>query len=305
MRRFVINIAIFGLLLLVVLLVEDALTTCAFHHKATRKYVVWNEMIHTDIDADLLIMGNSRAMGQYSPQIFDSVFGINSYNLGIDGGSFDRQLARYDVYRHYQQRAPGYIIQNIEFATLGHTVGYEREQFMPYLMYPYFRKRIREAEPFSLGELYIPMYRYYISYFYNDYFKFDFHVVKGYLGEDRVWDGKKLNETEPFTQEVDPNTLRLFVNYIEKVQQEGIKLVLVIAPLYKDGKGKVLNFDEIHGIYYDLSEKYDIPLLDYTDCWLSQDTVFFYNATHLNKTGAELFTRRLCHDLDSLGVFQN
>ena len=125
--------------------------------------------MHTDIDADVLIMGNSRAWCQYSPLILDSILGTNAYNLGLDGSCFDRQIARYDIYRHYQATKPKCIIQNVEYFTLGKTIGYEREQFMPYMMYPYFRQRICEVEPFKKLELYVPMYRYYKNNFYSYY----------------------------------------------------------------------------------------------------------------------------------------
>ena len=260
--------------------------------------------MHNNINADLIILGNSRAWCQYSPQILDSVLGTTSYNIGIDGSCFNRQLARYELYRHYIPNAPKYIIQNVEFFTLGHTEGYEREQFMPYLIYPYFRERICQREPFSFGELYIPMYRYYVNNVYDEYTKYDFPVVKGYLGEDNKWDGSKLNETEPYIQEVDTNSLKMFIDYIEGLQEENIKLILVFAPIYKDGLSKVINLEEIHGLYYDLANKYNLPILDYANCWLSQDTNYFYNATHLNKQGAELFSTKLAHDIDSLGIIQ-
>jgi len=304
MKRFIRNIAIFGITLLIILLIEDAGTTLAFHKKTTRKYAVWNDIIHENIDADMLIMGNSRAWSQYSPQILDSILGTFTYNIGIDGSCFNRQLARYDIYRHYQKSTPKYIIQNVEFFTLGNTLGYEREQFMPYLMYPYFRKRICKIEPFSFGELCIPMYRYYMNNVYDEYTKSDYPIVKGYFGVKGVWDGSNIKETEPCRLEIDTNTLRIFTNYIEDVQQEGIRLVFVLTPLYKDVMRIILNLEEIHSIYYNLSDEYGIPILDYTNCRLSQDTMFFRNATHLNKTGAELFTTQLCHDLDSLGLLK-
>lgn len=301
MKRFVRNIAIFSIILLAVFLVEDALTTCAFHKKRTRKYEVWNDIIHKDLRADVLIMGNSRAWCQYSPLIIDSVFGTCSYNLGMDGSCFDRQLARYDIYRHYQRQAPKYIIQNMDFFTLARTKGYEREQFMPYLMYPYFRERISEIESFGFGELYIPMYRYYKNNVYEEYTKYDYPLVKGFFPMNNVWDGMEMKQMKPYRQEVDTNTLNMFVQYIEGVQREGIKLVFVVAPLYKDAMSIVLNGKEIHGLFDQLAQEYDIPILDYADCWLSRDTTYFGNATHLNKLGSELFSLKLCHDLDSLG----
>lgn len=302
MKLFFKNIALSGIVLIAVLFVEDAITTYAFHNKQTRKYAVWNDIIHESIETNVLIMGNSRAWCQYSPKIIDSALGTCTYNIGIDGSCFNRQIARYEIYRHYQKSLPKYIIQNVEFFTLGHTQGYEREQFMPYLMYLYFRERISDEEPLSFGELYITMYRYYMNNVYDEYTKFDFAVERGYFGEDIDWDGSKTQETKPYNAEINTNTLNLFVRYIENVQSEGINLIFVLVPLYKDTFGKVLNINEIHSIYYGLAKKYDIPILDYSNCWLSQDTSYFYNASHMNKTGSELFTKQLCHDLDSLGI---
>lgn len=304
MKRFIKHIILFGVALLSFLIVCDAITTYAFHQKNTRKYAVWNDILHTNIDADVLIMGNSRAWCMYSPAILDSILGTNTYNIGFDGSCFDRQAARYDIYRHYQKTKPKCIIQNVEYFTLDKTYGYEREQFMPYMMYPYFRKRIQGAADFSFGELYIPMYRYYVNNFYDDYNQFDYVVNKGFYARDEKWDGSKLDDTEPYIQNVDSNTLNLFIDYIEQTKQECIRLVLVIAPSYKEVSNVVLNLDGIHQLYYELSEKYDIPLLDYSANYMARDTTYFYNASHLNKYGAELFSEQLAHDIDSLNIIK-
>lgn len=302
MKQFIKHIISFGVALMGFLIMCDAVTTYAFHQKQTRKYAVWNDILHIDINADVLVIGNSRAWCMYSPVILDTVLNTNTYNIGFDGSCFDRQVARYDIYRHYQKTKPKCIIQNVEYFTLDRTEGYEREQFMPYMMYHYFRKRIQDAADFSFGELYIPMYRYYVNNFYEDYNKFDYVVNKGYYAREIGWDGSKLDDTEPYIQKVDSNSLSLFIDYIERTKQEGIALVLVIAPSYKEVSNVVLNMDKIHQLYYDISKKYYIPLLDYSDSYISQDTIYFYNASHLNKKGAELFSVRLAHDLDSLNI---
>ena len=302
MKRFVKNIILFGTALLGFLFVCDAITTYAFHQKRTRVYAVWNDIMHMEINADVLIMGNSRAWGQYSPIILDSILGVNVYNLGFDGSSFERQLARYDIYRHYQSSKPNCIIQNVEYSTLGRTMGYEKEQFMPYMMYPFFRNRIMEVEPFNFAELYIPMYRYYMNNFYISFTSFDYVVTKGFYSEDIEWDGTQLNNVKPFEQYVDYSTYKLFINYIEQAKRDSIELIFVIAPIYKDVWTKVINMKEIHQMYYDLSMRYELPMLDYSNCYLSQDTTYFYNATHLNKTGSDLFSAQLAYDLDSLGI---
>ncbi len=303
MKRFFRHLILFGVILTAVLVIEDILVTHAFHNKITRKYRVWNEIIHTPINADLLIIGNSRAWCQYSPQILDSILGTNAYNIGIDGSAINRQRARYDIYRYYQPQ-PKYIIQNVEFFTLeGLTVGYEREQFMPYIFYPYIRNRIIESgEPFSFGELYIPMYRYYINNVYDEYTKFDYIIEKGYSGNDSQWDGSKLESIEPYYAQIDSQALSIFIDFLEEMQQDSLQIVLVSAPIYVGATEKVLNYDDFNELYANIATKYKIHFLDYSNMSICANTTYFYNATHLNKQGAELFSTQLAHDLDSLGI---
>lgn len=300
MKRFILQINYFTIALLVVLIVADGVITYLYHQKDTRKYAVWNDILHTDINADVLIMGNSRAWCMYSTQILDSVLHVNSYNIGMDGSCFNRQKMRYDIYRHYQSHIPDYIIQNVEFFTLEHTVGYEREQFMPYLMYPCFRERVMLEESFSKAELYIPMYRYYMSNVYDDYNQFDFCLYKGYYADDRKWDSSMLESTEPYNAVVDSATLHLFESYIVQTKQDGIEIILVMAPIYEEATRLVLNNNDICRLFRDLSAKYDVPLLDYSNMSICNDTTYFYNGTHLNRRGAEIFSLQLANDLKTI-----
>lgn len=303
MKKFIIHSLRFAIFLLVLLIIEDFIVTCCYHSKDTRKYGVWNDILHSNIDADLLILGNSRAWSQYSPQILDSILRINSYNIGLDGSAFNRQKARYDIYRHYQKKKPKYIIQNVEFFTLeGYSIGYEREQFMPYLMFPYYRTRIKHEEPFSFGELYIPMYRYYKNNIYDDFTKYDYIIQKGYYGREMMWDDAKLKSMKPYIANIDTTLLQLFTDYIEELQSDSIVPILVSAPVYTDATNVVLNINEINNLYKQIAEKYDILFLDYSSGTLSMDTTYFLNATHMNKLGAELFSLQLATDLDSLGI---
>jgi lysophospholipase L1-like esterase len=57
-------------------------------------------------------------------------------------------------------------------------------------------------------------------------------------------------------------------------------------------------------MYDSIARKYNIPILDYHYDPISFDTAYFYNATHMNKRGAELFTAKLAHDIDSLRIMK-
>ena len=58
---------------------------------------------------------------------------------------------------------------------------------------------------------------------------------------------------KPYNAVVDSTSLRMFKDYIQQTQDEGIQLILVMAPIYKESTGKVLNLQEIHDLYESLA----------------------------------------------------
>lgn len=307
MKRFLQTILIIlGLLLAISIPFDYVLSNYLIHSKA-RKYVVWNDIINGSVNADLLVLGSSRAWVQYDTYIMDSMLNINSYNLGIDGSAVNRQMLRYKIYEHYQRQKAKVILLSIDCLGIGYTIGYEHEQFFPYFLNQYTKNEMRKIEPFSVGELYLPMFRYYKQGVYSTFLESndDTTLYKGYEGQAKEWDGTKYYEIESFHFSKNGKTEKAFNEFLSQLKEQGVKVVFVYAPIYIGLTNKVENLSECHKAFQFYSDKYHIPILDYTYYYLSYDTTFFYNATHLNKTGAELFTIQLCHDLDSLGILQN
>ena len=65
---------------------------------AFREYPVWNDINAGNINADLLIMGSSRAWRHIDPNIIDDSLKLKSYNLGMDGQHLPMQLWRYETF---------------------------------------------------------------------------------------------------------------------------------------------------------------------------------------------------------------
>ena len=57
---------------------------------------------------------------------------------------------------------------------------------------------------------------------------------------------------------------------------------------------------KVFAIYQSLADRYGCQILNYTYDSISHDTLNFYNASHLNRRGAELFSTKLAHDLKEL-----
>ena len=306
MKRFFVSILIvLGFLLVISLPVDYAFSNYLAQSKS-RKYVGWNDIISGSVNADLLVIGSSRAWVQYDTRIMDSVLHVNSYNLGIDGSALNRQMLKYRVYDHFQEKKAKVVLINMDYASaIGNRIGYEREQFFPYLWNRFNRQEMRKVEPFSFGELYLPMYRYFISGAYSSYMEVsaDTNLYKGYEGQNMKWNGKKFSEMKCFHFERMENIESEFGLFLKQLKEQGIEVVFVCAPIYSGLTAIVDNLPEFYETIQAYSEKYQIPVLDYTYDSLSYDTLYFYNATHLNKTGAKLFTTKLCQDLDSLLLF--
>jgi lysophospholipase L1-like esterase len=72
--------------------------------------------------------------------------------------------------------------------------------------------------------------------------------------------------------------------------------------LFSGATGKISNPDLMYETYRNLADRHGIPILDYTDMWICHDTTYFYNAMHLNKAGAEIYTDSLANDVKRLGI---
>lgn len=316
MKKFFKTIVLLLSILFLLNVVMDYGFTRLLNHSQTELYRGWNSIINDSIDSDLLVMGSSRAWVGYDPHIMDSLLSVNSYNLGLDGSHVKRQIVKYYVYCHYQKKKPSILIVNFDFFGNWRKDGeYHREQYFPYLANPYIRRLIltKKQEHFSIGELYIPMYRYYsqgIKKLVEDNMNLDEyynkHWFKGYYwGMPSEWNGSEFAKIDEYRFKAIQDVVDEFDVFLSELQKEGVKVLFVCSPIYIGATEKTVNLSEFYDFRDHFSEKYSIPVLDYIYDSLCYDTAYFYNATHLNKTGAELFTIKLCHDLDSLGILQN
>ena len=294
-------------MLFVLNVVLDYCITVFLNQSQSKLYKEWNRIIHGTIDADLVVIGSSRAWAQYDPYIMDSILLCNSYNLGIDGGTVNRQIVKYKVFRHYQKKKPSILIVNFDYWNNWGINRYQREQYFPYLANGYMRKLIIDQEPFSFMELYLPMYRYYsqgASKLLLEAMEIE-NTYKGYNAYNLKWDGEEFAKVKTIMFESLRNVVDKFDVFLSDLQRDGVKVIFVSSPIYVGVTERTVNLSEFYDFRKHFSEKYDIPVLDYIYDTLCYDTAYFYNATHLNKTGAELFTKKLCYDLDSLGIFKN
>ncbi len=310
MKKFLTRLFIFLAILYVLALCADMLITRPFKHLEASPFGNWNDIYNQRIDADVLIMGSSRAFVQFNPRILDSILKVNSYNLGTNGRAVETQIVKYDVYRHEGNRKPALILYEIYSGSLDTSNGYDRVQFIPYLKDPYLWNRIRKVDHFTWADGFVPCWRYRkykneIRAVHNGtsyYAQPGNALYKGFIDYDKPWDGSRYAGMDTIPYKRMPSSIKEMEQFLEGCRQEQIRVVFVIAPFYIGATRKIDDLEGMHRLFHQIADPYGAPILDYTYDPLCYDTAYFYNATHLNRTGATLFTIKLAHDLDSLGL---
>jgi hypothetical protein len=306
MKEFLKTILLILTILLIINIALDCVFSSLFRHSQSEPYKEWNCIINDSIDADLLVMGNSRAWAQYDPHILDSILCVNSYNIALNGNDVRRQIVKYKVYRHYQRKKPTFLIFNIDYWGNFTEASYQFKQFFPYITNSYMRRFMLQDHLVYKLFLYIPMARYYYHGLYSmlDELKNKDDTYKGYKAHALKWDGTEFAKLDGLEFSPNQDLVDVFDNFMKELKEEDIKVILVSSPIYKGVTEITVNLSEFYDFRQQFSEKYNVPILDYINDSICNDTAYFYNATHLNKTGAELFTTKLCHDLDSLGLLK-
>lgn len=273
-------------------------------------YSEWNDVYNGRTNANLLIMGSSRSWVHISPFILDDVLKVNSYNLGMDGWSFSMQSARFKVFLKHN-RKPDYVIQSLDMGTLDKREDlYQYQQFLPYLSDPIIWSATQKYKgKFTLTQYYFPLFKYngnwnlviigLLNYFgakADEPLKY-----KGQQGQDSEWDNSfdkyKKDNPNGVKEKIDGETKVEFENYLNYCKENGIKVALVYTPEYYEAQQLTINREEVMEIYRSYAAKFDIPFLDYSNHPISFNKSYFYNSQHMNKNGAEIFSKILAQDL--------
>jgi hypothetical protein len=313
MKKFILNIFIFCLPLIFASLFIDRFLSVNLKKSdsyAWGEFSVWNDIYDGKINSQIVIYGSSNALVEVNPQMINDSFKVNTYNLGIDGHNFWLQYFRHSLLLEHNNR-PKLIIQVLGITTLVKRKDlYNPDQFLPYMFY---HKEIKKATNSYIGfsnlDYEIPLLRYYgkkqaiieaIKAFIKPGRSMVPGRVRGYQGMERQWNNDletaKKNMAS-YETDFDSLSIALFERYLGECKANNIKMIFVYPPEYIEGQKFVKNRESIIKTYFDFSKKYDIPFLDYSHDTLSTQKEYFYNSTHLNKSGAELFTNKLIKDL--------
>ena len=308
MKKFLLHSLLFLFPLVIVTCLYDFLVGQYLKKSDAILYKRWN-MLYNPIEADVLVVGNSRAGCHVEPLLIDSILHVKSYNLGVSGGPIEISDVAWKLYRSHNNKKPRLILCNIDFLWLGaYHMSYSsiKEDYLIFLNDPYFSELTEEMD-ISFFDLYVPGMKYRgnsklvlnflkdkIDSPKNEYVIFRKGAV---LLKQEMMELGLLSESRVFERGV--KRIDMFYRFLDECQGEGIQVVLFKSPIQQIAYKDLSNIEDSFLLIDSVSSVRRLPLLDYTD-FMIEDNSCFYDPVHLNYKGAELFSVRLAHDVDSL-----
>ncbi len=302
MRKFLTKIVLFCFIGYVILWPIDILYTKILKTQHIRDIDRWEMILNDRVDANVFILGSSRAMCHYKPLIIDSITHLNSYNFGQDGKTIESDVLLYSVLKNHITSPPKYLIWDIFFSCFGYAHNFGDYQYTPFIFNRDIWNNVNKYRThFSPQERYFPLLKYFKKKVFPP-FKSENNADKGYYNDYRYWLPNQMNELKksPIHFSIESEIERIFIQTIRELKNNGTEVILIVSPLFHEGlecvHGEEIIFDRIKTI----AIEEDCPYYNYLDDPICYDTTYFGNAMHLNDRGATLFSHKIAHLLDSI-----
>jgi hypothetical protein len=312
MKKFIIRSLVFAFLLFSFFLVVDIYLSNKLKksHDFQGEIEVWDDIYKGEINSELLIYGSSRAWVHVDPNIIKDTLKIESYNFGMDGQNFWLQYLRHKKFLKYNNPPKKIILCTDVFSFAKNENLYGMNQFLPFMLFDFdIVSYTSKYNGFDIADYFIPLIRYYgkingnNSVFNTNFNSNQKYRDRGYRGMEKEWndDFSKAKIKNPnYSINCDFEIVNLFDKFLTDCEKDGIKVYLVNTPEYIEGQKYVTNRKQILNKIEFYSKKHNLPFLNYSDDDICHNKDYFYNSTHLNKKGAEIFSRKLASDLKSL-----
>jgi hypothetical protein len=282
------------------------------YNRGYRKYYAGQEVqiaeaISGKQDYDIVFVGSSRTHVHVNPRIVDSVTGLSSYNLGIEGG---RIIEMSMVARSYLEhhRPPRLMVidlvansldvdklpffnPNRYYPFLGDTVIYNSlKPYKPVFVLKYFpAMRITEADDHLKAGT--------IAGLLGKHEPVTGHTYKGYLEnfEDTLPPIRKVTIDSLMPFPISKKATKALDYLVDYCRIKRVQIVFTYAPEYRS-----YEFTKRAGFFRYVEEKSNsagIPYLNYRNNPICYDNHLFCNISHLNRHGADVYSAMLASDL--------
>ena len=307
-KKFLINVALFVVILVFVDFILGSITQKIFFSQKTGKYARATYAIK-EADEDIIVLGSSHAHRHYVPEELKQETGKTVFNAGAEG---QQLLYHYGLLKMILEKEskPDLIILNIDDYFLYDTpVAYDRLNDL----HPYYGEYRDELYPIlKLNSDFIDLKLFFKGYQTNSTLV---HALRYYASPQTTLNGyrplygkvteeslKSMTVIKEYTEKIEGDFVWALKELIKIAKSSDVKLAFVTSPniLKKNLKGNK-SFDLIKQI----AKEGEVLFLDYyNDKRFVNQYALYHDISHLNDDGARLFTKILANDLINSSVIK-
>lgn len=304
MKRFIKHIAwistIIGLLFLAL---NTFLST--YNDEPPHYRLQYQETLNQNGNYNGIIIGNSNATHSIRPSQLDTL-DIRFFNLALNGATQNFYLNWYnDVFVKHHPKVNYWIISaDHYFVTRNERLLTNDSEYLPFKS---FWKFLIEDNDYNKRDLIInriPLLKYRSrvkgSLNKNTQGKYKFLIEdydRGYISLEKISRSNNLPEQNHIKRKVSKKAEENFIKLIDRISQDGSKLVFVIPPEYNISENQ---YKDHKDFLTKLSLERDIPLFDFNDeiyRELLNKRENFCDLIHLNKKGSLILSNLLRKEL--------
>ena len=272
------------------------------------------EIFNGKTNFDLIFIGSSRTHTSIHPGIIDSICNINSYNAGVEGGNLYEFKLTLDGFL-VNHPPPKYLVLTLDIQSFDlRRKLFNYTQYFPYLNNPVIKERLKESGHNMAVLSVLPFVE---MTAYDDYTRGN--ILKGLAGKTEIpagdfqykgylsntmdqLSGAPNDSVKPVTKApISIKGYQILMEIIETCKNKNIRLLFTYAPEYAKRLQKTyIDKEQFFQTVSDVSHTHNIPFLRHDELALCQDPKLYANVGHVNKVGAELYSKILGQQLDSI-----
>jgi hypothetical protein len=271
-----------------------------------------NRVVGGKVNAEVLVLGSSRAYVHFDPAIIERRTGKSCFNIARDGTKPDFQLAFLQTYLRHNRR-PDYLVLALDLTSLQPAAGLpDPGLYIAFLDQPEISAALQQQGRRWLLYRYLPLVAIaqdqgHVNFYHRVRERATIEAVRGLVGRPRPeflragympHDLEWRQDFEQFKREhpngvrmaIDANAIASLRSILELCRRLEIKVVMVYPPEDQESQSFCLNRREVLGVFAQLASEFQMPFWDYSNDPICQKRQFFYNSQHLNAKGAALFS---------------
>lgn len=296
MKRYL-SILISGIIIIAILDFITGKILSHFYFNASSGVLYNTTYAIEENNSDILILGSSRAKHHYDSKLIEEITGLNTYNTGRDGNYIFYQTAvlKSTLMRH----SPKQIILDFTGSFRNLQEDYDRlSTLLPYYStHEELRDIIQHKSPFVKYKLLSQIFPYnslLTTIIAGNIGLGNSDNYKGYEPLTGEWTGELETIETKKHYRIDENKYQVFEELIKLSKNHDIPLLVVYSPVFYK-----YDIDYSIEVCREICEKHNIKFIDFSkNPEFLENQALFKDQTHLNETGAEIFTQKILEILD-------